>query len=149
MEKLKFEVGDMVILTEKSDYNHTKGDTLEIIEVDVDDPEYPYYCQSPANQSEDWVSEDHLLSINTSEALQNLNQELVSNNNELVEKLKEADKTIEKLQDNLDNANLTIKALEDDVRCKNLELQAMDTRLRRFRELSDSMYNLAVANIQY
>lgn len=72
-----------------------------------------------------------------------------SNNNELIEKLKEAEKTIEKLQDNLGEANLTIKALDDDVKCKNLELQKMDTRLRRFRELSDSMYNLAVMNIQY
>lgn len=147
--ELKYEVGDMVILTEKSDYNHTKGDTLEIIKVDGDDPKYPYYCQSPANLSEDWVSEEHLMSINPSESLQSLNQELGSNNNELIEKLKEAEKTIEKLQDNLGNANLTIKALDDDVKCKNLELQAMDTRLRRFRELSDSMYNLAVMNIQY
>lgn len=89
------------------------------------------------------------MSINPSESLRSLNQELGSPNNELIEKLKEAEKTIEKLQDNLGNANLTIKALEDDVKCKNLELQAMDTRLRRFRELSDSMYKLAVMNIQY
>lgn len=147
--ELKYEVGDMVILTEKSDYNHTKWDTLEIIKVDEYDPKYPYYCQSPANQSEDWVSEDHLTSINPSEALQSLNQELGSNNNELVEKLREAEKTIEKLQDSLGNANLTIKALADDVECKNLELQKADENLRRFRELSDSMYNLAVMNIQY
>lgn len=71
--ELKYEVGDMVILTEKSDYNHTKWDTLVITEVDEDDPEYPYYCWSPANLSEDWVSEEHLMSINPSESLQSLN----------------------------------------------------------------------------
>lgn len=147
--ELKYKIGDKVVLTEKSDYDHIKGDTLVITSVDEGDPKYPYYCQSPANLSEDWVSEEHLMSINPSESLQSLNQELGSNNNELIEKLKEAEKTIEKLQDNLGNANLTIKALEDDVKCKNLELQKMDEKLRRFKELSDSMYNLAVTNIQY
>lgn len=145
--ELKYKIGDKVVLTEKSDYDHIKGDTLVITRVDEDDPEYTYYCWSPDILSKDWVNEKHLKFAEPLEALRSLNQELGSPNNELIEKLKEAEKTIEKLQDNLGEANLTIKALDDDVKCKNLELQKMDENLRRFKELSDSMYNLAVTNI--